>query len=48
MGKGKDLMDKSPGDFKDKPEIPEWRGEDGEGGHPKKAGEETKSVNYDR
>ena len=48
MAKGKDLTDKGPGDAPDIKNIPEWRGEDGEGGSPKSSEKETSSVNYDK
>lgn len=46
--KGKDLMDKGPGDLKEEPRVPTWRGEDGKGGDPNSSKEDTASVEYDR
>ena len=40
------LTEKGPGDFKETPEVPTWRGD--EGSSDAKTGEETKSVHYDR
>ena len=48
-GKGRgDIMDKSPGDVKAKPQVPKFRGEDGYGGDSNSTKEETKCVNYER
>ena len=46
MAKEKEIMDKGPGDVKDKPQVPSWRGESGTS--DAKGSEETGSVHYDR
>lgn len=40
------IMEKGPGDLKEEPVIPKWRGDDGTS--DAKRGEETESVNYKR
>ena len=45
-GRGKDIMDKGPGDVKEKPQVPTWRGDSGDSSA--KGSDETKSVHYDR
>ncbi len=48
-GKGAgNIMGKSPGDVKAKPQQPKFRGEDGYGGDHNSSKEETKCVNYKR
>ena len=42
----KDIMDKGPGDVKDKPQLASWRGDSGTS--DAKGSEETKDVHYDR
>ena len=39
-------VEKGPGDFSEKPEVPTFRGD--EGTSDAKVGEETKSVQYER
>lgn len=46
MAKGKDILDKGPGDVKEKPEIPEFRGDSGDSSA--KGSEEGKSTHYGR
>ena len=46
MAKGKDLLQEGPGDFKEKPKVPSWRGDSGDSSA--KGSEETKDVEYDR
>ncbi len=43
---GKDVMGKSPGDVKEKPQVPTFRGDKGDSSA--KGSDETKSVHYDR
>lgn len=48
-GKGRgSIMDKGPGDYKAKPKVPKWRGEDGYGGDQMSSKKETECVNYKR
>lgn len=46
MAKGKDLMDKGPGDVKEQPKVPEWRGDSGDSSS--KDPGETECVHYKR
>lgn len=46
MAKEKGIMGKSPGDFKQKPRVPAWRGD--KGASSAKRLKETKSVHYER
>jgi hypothetical protein len=46
MPKDKGVLEQGPGDFKEKPEVPSWRGESGSS--DAKGSEETGSVEYGR
>lgn len=46
MSKGKDLTEKGPGDVENRVNVPEWRGEDGQGGSPQSSEKEPSAVNY--
>lgn len=45
-GKGKGVMGQSPGDVKEKPKVPAWRGDKGDSSA--KGSKETDCVHYGR
>lgn len=49
MAKNKDLLQEGPGDLKEKPQVQEYRGDDGNSASMIHKKEETKAVaGYDR